>query len=76
MLKYINTLDCGFVIFTGRLSHKQMWNKIKTENDELISAGFVMTHISNLECIGKSLSLGVQSKPGDTDNLKHDIIRF
>lgn len=77
MLKYINTIDSGFIIFTGVLTHDQMWRKMKkSEDDELLSAGFVSINTSNLECCGESISLKVGSNPEDTEKLLTAITWF
>ena len=71
-MKYINTVDFGFIIFNELIEHKMIADRMRLEPDDIISAGFV--NIGNdPQCHGKSVSLNKKSDPEDTKNMIRQI---
>jgi len=66
-LKYIHTKS-GFTIWPDMTNvwHKHMANLTR---EEVISAGFCIYDGESFHCFGGSESLGIQSKPGDSEAL-------
>jgi hypothetical protein len=63
-MKYIITKGNQIVIFSSGFSHKEIANKIP---DQVVSAGFINIGGNKIECYGESISLGIKSRPEDTD---------
>lgn len=56
------------VIFINIHNHSDMAQIMGIQKDELLGAGFV--DFEHMRCIGKSTSLGIDSRPADTDLLE------
>lgn len=67
MLKYIKFWNGGgFVLFPQNMVHAEV---AKSAGYPVQSAGFVCVSDGVMHCIGESISLGVKSAPGDSDEL-------
>ena len=68
MLKYIKTADGDFVLFGRDRMHSCVAKRLRVDP---ISAGFVHPAAGGLLCcVGASESLGLESLPEDTEQLR------
>jgi len=77
--KYIRHSQIGFIIFPDMTNvfHRHVAELvIKFQRGAIISAGFVRfdtTEGADLVCYGESESLGIKSKPDDTEEMKKQL---
>lgn len=76
-LKYIRDKHCGFVFFTGIVSHAEIAKKVCIDTDTLISAGFVQeTEDEDGQIVfvpfGQSVTLDLGVHPEDADMLRRE----
>lgn len=66
--KYIRT-KTGFTIWPDMTT---VWHKHMAQltGEEVISAGFCIFDGENFHCFGRSASLGISSKPGDSEAME------
>jgi len=69
-MKYIKTSRNEFIIFSKGITHSDMASGLRRGSAKIASAGFVN---NNLECYGKSISLGISSDEKDTELLKRQF---
>jgi hypothetical protein len=73
-MKYIRTEFLGIVTFSESQSHDDIAKRLMSENDELLSAGFVRRceYIDDgqVTCSGQSMTLGIGSCEEDTEILR------
>jgi hypothetical protein len=71
MAKYVIIKDShgieSMYIFDGQHQHKWFSDKM---NGTVVSAGFIVIRASHIICTGESLTLGIGSRPQDTDIAK------
>jgi hypothetical protein len=76
-MKYIRTEILGIVTFSDSQSHDVIAKRLMSENDEMLSAGFVRRceYIDDgqITCGGRSMTLGIGSREEDTDILRRMI---
>ncbi len=71
MQKYIKTGDGQFVLFPDTLVHRSVSVLMSVTGATVVSAGFVHRMADgSLRCIGESISLGLESLPEDTEQLR------
>jgi hypothetical protein len=69
-MKYIRTEKMGIITFPLRINHKVMADKVMTEDDKLISAGFIGTYdASMISCYGESVTVNKAVFQGDVDRV-------
>lgn len=70
-MKYIRLKRFGFILFQDTLKHSNVAADYHME--EVVSAGFVYLSDDGPFCTGRSDSLGVESKEGDTPLLRQQF---
>ena len=70
-MKYINFENIGIVIFPELIQHSDMAQIV---GHKAISAGFFnVADADDAHCFGKSVSLGIASRPEDTKELQRNL---
>jgi hypothetical protein len=55
------------VIFDNYIDHSTMAEMLGAKREDLVSAGFIKSSTEGVRCYGESISLGVRSRPQDTE---------
>lgn len=66
--KYIIFGRNRFIMFDPQFKHNEIANLLNLE--KIVSAGFVGDCGNGIQCFGESLSLGLKSRPEDTNVIK------
>lgn len=76
-MKYV-TYETGifdiYVLFSDHIKHSDMINNLNVKQELILGAGFVSVIDNKIQCYGRSISLGVNSRGNlDNDLIERDI---